>query len=189
MNCDKNGIAIHTNTTNLWILPYKCWVAIIMGFIYWRSILGWYLKPCHEEGTVKITVDSYKADTVNFTIMNEMVKILTLYLLGMCHGQWQVQFINTPYLIGMVVHVMESNELSLLMLHIWLVGLFMSQRVTSWVYQILLVVLPCEIKRARDTEKTQTTEGTVITEQEVRNWRTMINDTILVGTCSVHHQH
>ena len=33
------------------------------------------------------------------------------------------------------------------------------------------------------------TEGTVITEREVRNQRAMINDTILVGTCSGHHQH
>ena len=30
------------------------------------------------------------------------------------------------------------------------------------------------------------TEGTVITEQEVRNQRAMINDTILVGTNSGH---
>ena len=38
-------------------------------------------------------------------------------------------------------------------------------------------------------ERLETTEGTIITEQEVRNQRAMINDTILVGKCSGYHQH
>ena len=29
------------------------------------------------------------------------------------------EFTDAPYLVGMVVHVMDNNELSLLMLHIW----------------------------------------------------------------------
>ena len=45
------------------------------------------------------------------------------------------------------------------------------------------------MERARQRGKAQTMEGTVITEREVRNQRAMINDTILVGTCSEHHQH
>ena len=45
------------------------------------------------------------------------------------------------------------------------------------------------MEKARERGKTQMMEGIVITEQEVRNQRTMINDTILVGTCSEHHQH
>ena len=32
-------------------------------------------------------------------------------------------------------------------------------------------------------------EGTLITGQEVRNRKAMINGTILVGMCSEHHQH
>ena len=63
----------------------------------------------------------------------------------------------------------------------------------------MLVALPCETKRARERGKTRNnrgkeerlemTEGTIITEQEVRNQRAMINDTILVGKCSGYHQH
>ena len=37
--------------------------------------------------------------------------------------------------------------------------------------------------------KTQTTEGMVITEQEVGNRRVTINDAILVSTCIGHHLH
>ena len=31
-----------------------------------------------------------------------------------------LEFTNVPYLVGTVVHVTENNDLSLLMLHIWL---------------------------------------------------------------------
>ena len=47
----------------------------IFGFIYWRSILGWYSQLCHEEWTVKIVVTPYKADMVNHATNNEMAKI------------------------------------------------------------------------------------------------------------------
>ena len=88
----------------------------------------------------------------------------------LCHGD--------PYLVGRIVHVTENNELSLLMLHILLIWSFMGY-----------CSLHCHVKmkRARERGKTQTMEGTIITEREVRNQRAMINDTILVGTCSEHH--
>ena len=41
----------------------------------------------------------------------------------------------------------------------------------------------------RERGKTQTMEGTVLTEREVRNQTATINDTILIGTCSRHHQY
>ena len=43
----------------------------------------------------------------------------------------QVEFTNAPYLVGTVVHIMESSELNLLTLHVWLVRSFMSRGVTS----------------------------------------------------------
>ena len=54
----ENGIATHYYSLiqwfmykiNLQILPYKFWgMQKILGFIYWRSILGWYSQPCHEQ--------------------------------------------------------------------------------------------------------------------------------------------
>ena len=90
----------------------------------------------------------------------------------------------------MVVHVTESNELSLLTLHIWLIELFVSPRVTSRIYQTLLVALPCENGKSEGKRKDSNGGGnSIIIEREVRNRRAMINDSILVGTCSGHHQH
>ena len=57
------------------------------------------------------------------------------------------------------------------------------------IHVILLVALPCENGKSEGERKAQTMEGTVITERKVRNQRAVINDTILVGTCSEHHQH
>ena len=46
----------------------------------------------------------------------------------------------------------------------------------------MLAALPCEKgKSDRKRGKTQTMEVMVITEQEVKNQRTMINDTIAIG--------
>ena len=45
--------------------------AKMFGFIYWCSMLCWYSQPCHEEWMVKITVDPYKAGTVNYSMYNE----------------------------------------------------------------------------------------------------------------------
>ena len=45
----------------------------------------------------------------------------------------------------------------------------------------MLIALPCENgKSDRKRGKTQTMEGTVITEQEVRSRRAMINGTIAI---------
>ena len=65
---------------------------------------------------------------------------------------------------------MDNNKLSLLMLHNYFVDYV-------------------KMERARERGKTQTMEGTVITEREVRNKRAIINDIILVGMCSEHHYH
>ena len=98
---------------------------------------------------------------------------------------------NWCSIFGTVVCVTESHELSLLTLHIWLVGSFVSWTITSWVYWRFIFRWPWENgkTRARERRKTQTTEVPVIIEWEVRNRRAMINDTILVGMCSEHHQH
>ena len=53
----------------------------------------------------------------------------------------------------------------------------------------LLVALLCENGKSNGRRgKTQMMEGTVITEQEVRNQTAMINDTILVAMCNGHQK-
>ena len=72
---------------------------------------------------------------------------------------------NNKLSFGIVVHVMEKNELNCL--------------------------LHCheKMERARERGKTQMMKGTIIIEREMRSQIAMINDTILVGMCSRHHQH
>ena len=48
-----------------------------------------------------------------------------------------------PYLVGMVICVMENNNLSLLMLHIWLVRSFMLRTKTNSIFPSVFC-WPCD---------------------------------------------
>ena len=48
------------------------------------------------------------------------------YLVGRVVRVMESEFTDVPYLVDRVVCVIENSELSLLMLHIWLVGSFVS---------------------------------------------------------------
>ena len=48
---------------------------------------------------------------------------------------------DAPYVIGRVVCVVDKNKLSLLVLHIWLVGSFMLWTTTNSVYICLIAMV------------------------------------------------